>query len=277
MTDITAGDLEDMGLPRDYDPNCLNNFMIELADDITGACMIPMNLPKKEIYNIIQRAKKWFYKNYEYSVQENFLVIPEEYFATATYLSTRSLTLPGAALDGSGAVFSVYGVYPVGSYYGAGTDVRFTKGDFNIDRLLFGGMLGQGTYDIKSAENLQYYVVQQSYYDMARQIINNTISFNYSNLTRNLKIMGETPKSHLILEVYQTIPDCALFEDEIFFRYCSAKIKVSLGAKLSIFDYNLPGDVKLNADVIKSMGEDELEKIIEEIKGDEGVDWMMHS
>jgi hypothetical protein len=277
MTDITAQDLEDMGLPREYDPNCLNNFMIELADDITGACMIPMNLPKKEIYNIIQRAKKWFYKNYEYSVQENFLVIPEEYFKTAIYLSTRSLTLPGAALDGSGAVFAVYGVYPVGSYYGAGTDVRFTKGDFNIDRLLFGGMLGQGTYDIKSAENLQYYVVQQSYYDMARQIINNTISFNYSNLTRNLKIMGETPKSHLILEVYQTIPDCALFEDEIFFRYCSAKIKVSLGSKLSIFDYNLPGDVKLNADVIKSMGEDELEKIIEEIKGDEGVDWMMHS
>jgi hypothetical protein len=277
MTDITAQDLEDMGLPREYDPNCLNNFMIELADDITGACMIPMNLPKKEIYNIIQRAKKWFYKNYEYSVQENFLVIPEEYFVTPTYLSTRSLTLPGAALDGSGAVFAVYGVYPVGSYYGAGTDVRFTKGDFNIDRLLFGGMLGQGTYDIKSAENLQYYVVQQSYYDMARQIINNTISFNYSNLTRNLKIMGETPKSHLILEVYQTIPDCALFEDEIFFRYCSAKIKVSLGAKLSIFDYNLPGEVKLNADVIKSMGEDELEKIIEEIKGDEGVDWMMHS
>jgi hypothetical protein len=251
--------------------------MIELADDITGACMIPMNLPKKEIYNIIQRAKKWFYKNYEYSVQENFLVIPEDYFKTATYLSTRSLTLPGAALDGSGAVFAVYGVYPVGAYYGAGTDIRFTKGDFNIDRLLFGGMLGQGTYDIKSAENLQYYVVQQSYYDMARQIINNTISFNYSNLTRNLKIMGETPKSHLILEVYQTIPDCALFEDEIFFRYCSAKIKVSLGAKLSIFDYNLPGEVKLNADVIKSMGEDELEKIIEEIKGDEGVDWMMHS
>ena len=277
MTDITAGDLEDMGLPRDYDPNCLNNFMIELADDITGACMIPMNLPKKEIYNIIQRAKKWFYKNYEYSVQENFLVIPEEYFKTAIYLSTRSLTLPGAALDGSGAVFAVYGVYPVGSYYGAGTDVRFTKGDFNIDRLLFGGMLGQGTYDIKSAENLQYYVVQQSYYDMARQIINNTISFNYSNLTRNLKIMGETPASHLILEVYQTIPDCALFEDEIFFRYCSAKIKISLGTKLSIFDYNLPGDVKLNADVIKSLGEDELEKIIEEIKGDEGVDWMMHS
>jgi hypothetical protein len=277
MTDITAQDLEDMGLPREYDPNCLNNFMIELADDITGACMIPMNLPKKEIYNIIQRAKKWFYKNYEYSVQENFLVIPDSYFKTEVYLRTRSLTLPGAALDGSGAVFSVYGVYPVGSYYGAGTDIRFTKGDFNIDRLLFGGMLGQGTYDIKSAENLQYYVVQQSYYDMARQIINNTISFNYSNLTRNLKIMGETPASHLILEVYQTIPDCALFEDEIFFRYCSAKIKVSLGAKLSIFDYNLPGDVKLNADVIKSMGEDELEKIIEEIKGDEGVDWMMHS
>jgi hypothetical protein len=277
MTDITAHDLEEMGLPRDYDPNCLNNFMNELADEITGACMIPMNLPKKEVYNIIQRAKKWFYKNYEYSVQENFLVIPETYFGTEVFKRTRSMTLPGAQSDGSGAIFSVYGVYPVGTFNGAGTDIRFTKGDFNIDRLLFGGMLGQGTYDIRSAENLQYYVVQQSYYDMARQIINNPISFNYSQLTRNLKIMGETPKNHLILEVYQTIPDCALFEDEIFFRYCSAKIKISLGSKLSIFDYNLPGDVKINADNIKSMGDEELDKVIEEIKGDEGVDWMMHS
>jgi hypothetical protein len=33
----------------------------------------------------------------------------------------------------------------------------------------------------------------------------------------------------------------------------------------------------VNADAIQGLGEAELEAVIEEIKGDEGVDWMMHS
>jgi hypothetical protein len=112
---------------------------------------------------------------------------------------------------------------------------------------------------------------------MARQIMNNPISFNYSRLTGELKIMGDTPKGDVILDVYETIPDCALFDDEIFFRYCSAKIKQSLGAKLGIFKFALPGNVEFDYDAIKDMGDTELESIVEEIKGDEGVDWMFHS
>jgi len=57
----------------------------------------------------------------------------------------------------------------------------------------------------------------------------------------------------------------------------AAKVKVSLGQKLAIFGYNLPGNITINADVIQSMGQDELEKVIEEIKTDEGTDWMFHS
>jgi hypothetical protein len=62
-----------------------------------------------------------------------------------------------------------------------------------------------------------------------------------------------------------------------FFRYCAAKIKIALGSKMGIFNFNLPGNIQINADAIQSLGESELEAVIEEIKGDEGVDWMMHS
>ena len=48
-------------------------------------------------------------------------------------------------------------------------------------------------------------------------------------------------------------------------------------AKLGIFKFALPGNVDFDYDAIKSMGDDELAAIDEEIKGDEGVDWMMHS
>lgn len=280
MSEIRSGNEGNLNTPRSFDPNCLNLFLDELGDEMTGACMVPVNLPKKEILNIIKRAKKWFYKKYEYSVKENYYHIPNSVFDSATFKSTRTLTLPDAAADGSGKVYSVYGLYDLASGWngvGSGLDVRFQSGgDFAIEKMLFRGMY-EGGGMAETAEELQYYVLNASMADMSRMILENPISFSYSQLTGDLKFMGDTPKGDVILEVYETIPDCALYSDEIFFRYVSAKIKQSLGSKLAIFKFALPGNVDFDYDAIKSMGDDELSEIIEEINGDEGVDWMMHS
>ena len=276
MSDIFQAD-DNTLLPPSWDSMCVDNFLKELASDITGSCMIPMNLPKKEVYNIVQRAKKWFHKNYEYSVRENMFYIPVSTFESEYFKRTRSLTLPKEDITtGGGEVWSVFGVYQTGSRYGAGTSVNFTTGDFALERMLYGGLYG-GTGTVAGSENLQYYVINESFFDLSRQIIENPLSFHYSQLTHELRFTGENPAKDLILDVYETIPECALFEDEAFFRYCSAKIKISLGQKMQIFDYTLPGNVKVNADVIQSLGQDELDKVIEEIKSDEGTDWMMHS
>ena len=280
MGDIFIGNLDDLTTPPGYDANCLNSFLDEVASYVTGACMIPMNLPKSEVHNITKRAKKWFYKNYEDSVRENYYHVPAEVFASTYFKKHRSLNLPNASLDGSGAVFSVFGVHDTGSGFnstGGGLDVRFQSGgDFALERMLFRGMY-EGAGGAEAAEELQYYVLNQSLADLSRQIMENPISFQYSRLTGELKILGDTPKKDVILHVYETLPDCAIYEDEIFFRYCSAKIKQSLGAKLGIFKFALPGNVEFDYDAIKDMGDTELESIIEEIKGDEGVDWMFHS
>ena len=239
--------------------------------------MIPMNIPKKEVYNIVQRAKKWFYKNYEYSVKESFYILPIALFKTDYFKATRSFTLPKEdPLTGGGEVYSVYGVREIGSRFGSGTSVTFTTGDFAVERMLYGGLYG-GTGAVAGAENLQYYVINESYFDLTRQILNNPLSFNYNQLTHEIRFTGELPKKDIVLEIYETIPECALFADEAFFRYCSAKIKISLGNKMQIFGYNLPGGISVNADAIQSLGESELEAVIEEIKSDEGTDWMMHS
>jgi hypothetical protein len=276
MSDIFQADDSTL-LPPSWDSMCVDNFLKELASEITGACMIPMNLPKKEVYNIVQRAKKWFHKNYEYSVRENMFYIPVSTFESEYFKRTRSLTLPKEdPSTGGGEIWSVFGVYQTGSRYGAGTSVNFTTGDFALERMLYGGLYG-GTGTVAGSENLQYYVINESYFDLSRQIIENTLSFHYSQLTHEFRFTGETPKKDIILDVYETIPECALFQDEAFFRYCSAKIKIALGQKMQIFDYTLPGNVKVNASVIQDLGKEELDAVIEEIKGDEGTDWMMHS
>jgi hypothetical protein len=276
MSEIYIGSEANMQEPV-YETECRNAFIDELADEITGSCMIPMNLPRKEVLNIVERAKKWFYKNYEYSVKESFIVLPIELFKTEYFKKTRSFTLPGMdPVTGGGEIFSVYGCFPTGSNWGGSMDINFTQGDFAIERMMLGGTYG-GSKTGAAAENLQYYVINESFFDLARQIIHNPLSFHYNQLTHELKFTGETPTKNVILEVYETIPECALFSDEIFFRYCAAKIKISLGQKLGIFGFTLPGNITVNADLIQGMGESELEAVIEEIKSDEGTDWMMHS
>lgn len=275
MSNIFVGD-ETWAQDPQFEDECLNNFVIEIADEVTGSCMIPMNLPRKEVQNIIKRAKKWFYKNYEYSVKESFVVLPVSLFDSAYFKANRAFTLPGPDGENGGEIFSVYGVFETGSRWGGSSDINFTQGDFSYERIMMGGLYG-GAHTAASAENLQMYVVQEKFFDLARQIIQNPISFHYNQLTHQLKFMGEIPKKDVILEVYETIPDCALYSDEIFFRYVAAKVKVSLGQKLQIFSFNLPGNIQVNPDAIQGLGQEELDKVIEEIKEDEGTDWMMHS
>lgn len=276
MSNIFVGD-ESWANDPIYSTECFNTFVNDLADEVTGSCMIPMNLPKKEVQNIVKRAKKWFYKNYEYSVKESFVILPVYIFETAAFKANRTFILPGMdPSTGGNEIYSVYGCFMTGSRWGGTADINFTKGDFAIERLLANSIYS-GTHTAAGAENLQAYVINESFYDLARQIIENPIGFHFNQLTHELKFTGETPSKDVILEVYETIPECALFEDEAFFRYCAAKIKVSLGQKLSIFGFSLPGNIQVNADAIQGLGEAELEAIIEEIKGDEGTDWMMHS
>tara|TARA_B100000900_G_C20598020_1_gene724246 strand:- start:435 stop:1277 length:843 start_codon:yes stop_codon:yes gene_type:complete len=266
--------------PKFYEKGCEQVFIDEVASEITGACMVPINLPPKEVKNIIKRAVKWFRKNYEYSLRENYFHVPKTVFSSDPFKATRTLNFPPELEDGSNEVFSIYGVYDLSSGWGgtgSGLDLRFTAGnDFAIEKMFFANSY-QGTGAAQSAEELQYYVINNSYFDMARQILENPLSFHYSRLTGELKFMGDTPKGDVILEIYESIPNCALYDDEIFFRYVCAQVKIAIGSKLSVFQFQLPGGVEINYDGIKDMGDTELEAVKEEIKGDEGVDWMFHS
>ena len=141
MSEIREGNNTNLGTERDFGQNCQNEFLAELGDDLTGACMVPVNLPQREIMNIIKRAKKWFYKQYEDSVLENYYVVPKNVFESDYFKTHRCLNLPGANADGGGAVYSVFGVHDLASGFngtGQGMDVRFQGGcDFSIDKMLF--------------------------------------------------------------------------------------------------------------------------------------------
>ena len=52
---------------------------------------------------------------------------------------------------------------------------------------------------------------------------------------------------------------------------------MQLSRVIGTFDFNLPGGIKINFDLIRSEGESALEKIEEEIKSEEGMDFFFTS
>jgi len=55
---------------------CLDELIKIINDDLTIACQIPFTVPKKELANIINRAKNYFYKIYEDSVEQMYIALP---------------------------------------------------------------------------------------------------------------------------------------------------------------------------------------------------------
>ena len=62
---------------------CLEDLVNLVGNEITVGCMIPMNVPKDQVKRMVKQAKKWFYKNYEDSVRENFYYLPKKNFTTS--------------------------------------------------------------------------------------------------------------------------------------------------------------------------------------------------
>jgi hypothetical protein len=257
---------------------CLDQLVSNVNSELTSACMIPITIPKKEMVRIITEAKKWFYKNYEDSVQESYYVIPRSSFNSDLFKAKREIPLPGPRPDGAGSIISVNELTQAGEFLlGSGNNGFSLDADFTLDKFIFANAYALGGGTTVLGENLMYYVANENLFDMARQVLQPKVSYNYNRLNRTLKIQGETPKHNCVLNVYESITDCALYSDEIFHRYIVAKCKTQLGTMLMTFSYQMPGNVTLNADMIRDAGQEELDALKEEIKGDEGVDYFLTS
>jgi hypothetical protein len=257
---------------------CLDQLVSNVNSELTSACMIPITIPKKEMVRIITEAKKWFYKNYEDSVQESYYVVPRSSFNSDLFKAKREIPLPGPRPDGAGSIISVNELTQAGEFLlGSGNNGFSLDADFTLDKFIFANAYALGGGTTVLGENLMYYVANENLFDMARQVLQPKVSYNYNRLNRTLKIQGETPKHNCVLNVYESITDCALYSDEIFHRYIVAKCKTQLGTMLMTFSYQMPGNVTLNADMIRDAGQEELDALKEEIKGDEGVDYFLTS
>ncbi len=239
--------------------------------------------------NIINRAKQYFYKIYEDSVEQMYIALPPGAVNTPdfkqgvpfgtgvdneTITNKKNINNPRGIIQMPSRVYSVNDVFEIGGF--SGEDGGFGQMsfnaddvDFSIDKFIYDDVYGAGI----GSENLMYYVVNSLFMDNARQVLLPQISYTFNRLTKKFRFQGELPKRAVIFEIFSTIPDCALFEDEAFQRYVIGMAKIQLSRILGTFSFNLPGNITINYDMISSEGREEVDRVVEEIKGDEGVDY----
>jgi hypothetical protein len=111
--------------------------------------------------------------------------------------------------------------------------------------------------------------------DISRQIFQHPITFRYNRLTNNLRFLGELPRKDVIVDVLVAIPDCDMYNDDLFRRYVIADCKANLGRVLGTFSYQLPGNISINVEQIANEGNTEKDNIIQEIKDMSGSWYIM--
>ena len=281
---------------------CLNDFVESIQNEMSVNGALPFTIPAESIAQITKNAKTMFYKSYEDASEELFIAIPE------SEIRKKSFQRGIHTMDGPGdnkvtakfkkgeddnpntghtrgtytlpdGVISVVGVYEIGAFSGeSGWNSGLlgkSAGDVSLNRMIY-----QSVYDrtmAVSADNTMYYICTEAFLDISRQIFQNMISFRYNRLTNNLRFLGELPKSDVILDVLVRVPDCDLYNDDLFRRYVIADCKVQLSRILGAFSYQLPGNISVNVEAIANEGSTEKEQILQELKDMSGAWYIMTS
>jgi hypothetical protein len=235
-----------------------NEFILQIKDELRGSCALPYSVPDAEINRLIDQAKKWFYRNYKEAVETQYYVIEKEHFDTAEFKATRTILLPDCVVS----------VFEVKEISGGGRLLSIDK-DFSDNRLIAAELY----LSPFQSDDLVMRTVQYAYWDLAQAFFLDRIAFDHNQHTHKLKILGRNPNKNVFIQTYVEIPEEQLFEDWYFIRYVTAQAKIALGRILGFFEYQLPGGITINSSDIKSEGQDELAKILEDIDGEQSADW----
>ena len=197
---------------------CLDALIAEINDDLTIACQIPFTVPKKELAHIIQRAKDYFYKIYEDSVEQMYIALPGGAVQRAafkqgvpfadgvpheTITNAANINNPRGIIQMPSRVWAVNAVFEMGGWSGEDGgfgDYSFNAGDvdFSIDKFIYSDVYGAGI----GSENLMYYVVNSLFLDNTRQVLLPQISYTYNRLTKKFRFQGNYRREHVFLKYF---------------------------------------------------------------------------
>jgi len=235
----------------------------ELIDDIkqemTFAQALPYTIPDKEIGRIIDIAAKYFYDNWRHAVEPRYILIPDALFKNERFRTSRTIKMPDC-------IQFVHEVKEAkgGSMFST-IDRDFAENKFIGSEIFLTPFIG---------ESIMYRTVMFSFLDLTKNMMIDTLAYDYNKNTKMVSITGRTPNTKVVMKVSKKIEEQYLYEDEMFQRYVRAKAKVKLGELLTSFDFTLPGGVRPNYQTFVTKADAEFDKVTEMMKGENTPDWI---
>lgn len=236
--------------------------LIELVDqELNASYALPTQIQPKEVERIIKQSETWFYENYGDAVQYHSYIVRKSEFFTPEFKKTgRAVKMPDCVVS----------IERLRELNGSGL-LGMVDRDFSDNKMVASEMY----LNPFNGDSLVFRVAQYQFYDLTRAFFLEDIAHDYNRRTKLLQIRGRDPRYDVIIETRNKIPEEDLYEDYYFQRYIAAQAKMSLGRQLRLFNFNLMGDITINAGELVSEGQTEVDQIKQEIADQQPPIWMI--
>lgn len=240
----------------------IQELIEDINDEITFSGALPYSLPPKELRRIIENDTKYFWDNWKYAVESQYLLLPLEMFNTPQFKARRQITLPDCVQ------------FVVDFKEAKGTSLFGTIDPDFADQKLIGSEVFLTPF---LGESLMYRTIMFSFLDLTKAMTIESIAYDYNKNSKLLGVLGRTPRTNAVLRVFKRLDEDKLYEDELFQRYVRAHAKVRLAHMLQTFNYTLPGGVTVNYQNVVTTAEKEMEEVKAMMKGENTPDFFFFS
>jgi hypothetical protein len=234
----------------------IDEFIDLVQTEISVSCALPKTMPDANIRQIIEtRALPYFYRWNQYAVQKMYFLLRKEAFTTEEFTKYSYVTVPCE-------IQSVVYLYEVkgASLFQLGINTPNLSVNLGVTNQPY-----LSSYVTTIGELGVYKTMLDNMSDMLNQLNKYTLRYSFNQLNHRLHILTKV-ENDVIIEGYANIPQENLFKDDLFYKYVVGWTKVQLGNMLGMYDFTLPGSVKINHANLVTQGQQEYKEVEEEIK-----------
>lgn len=255
----------------DYD------FIEFVKSEIAGSCALPFELPDERIPQIIYKSALFFYEWLDDSTEERWLSVNTSEFNMETSgnpviqfdgsIQAVTMVMHNNS-SASGSVCSYLRTNPIMSLGSVSNFFRTSQPDYNF----YKNNYDRNFYSV--SDGLARVYEAETY----RTIFKESVLFNYNVNTQKFVAFNISDKTSLGIRVERRIPLAdGLYNNRLFIDYVVAHGKKELSTILGTFTYQLPGEVTINYDLLRSEGIEEMDKIKQEIKESNNTDFTLYA
>lgn len=239
-------------------------FIKKVMSEITFGGRIPNNINKQRLGSIIETSIEEFQDNDDRMTLRQFIIIDNKAFSMPLYKRKRGVLLPDC-------IKAVTGVKLSNKQYLNSGAIGIMDADLNMHTNL-SVSVSSGGYSILQA------VATASYIDYIDSLSLNGVSYDFSEFSHELIIIGETPSADLVVEVYAFLCDEAVYSMPDFFKYVCGKCYEDYSILTSFSRQKLINDYDLDISRIEKKGQKMIERVEkrwdeQKSEGDFFVEW----